>query len=91
MRVAVGADARAIFRLVLGEGVPMVAVGIVVGVVLSLALRRVLASQLYGVSATDPVTFVGIALVLALAALAAVTGPARRASKVDPVIVLRAE
>jgi putative ABC transport system permease protein len=91
VRVAVGADARAIFRLVLGEGVPMVTVGIVAGVVLSVALRRVLASQLYGVSATDPATFVGIALVLAGASLAAVMGPARRASRVDPVIVLRAE
>lgn len=91
VRVAVGADARAIIRLVLREGVPMVAGGIAVGVVLSLALRRVLASQLYGVSATDPVTFGLIAVVVTLSALAAVMGPARRATRVDPVIVLRAE
>ena len=91
VRVAVGADARAIMRLMLGEGVSMLAVGIVAGVALSLALRRVLASQLYGVSATDPATFLLIAAVLTLSALAAVMGPARRATRVDPAMVLRAE
>jgi predicted permease len=91
VRVAIGANGRAITRLLLAEGAPMVAVGIAGGVVLSVALRRVLASQLYGVSATDPATFVGIAIVLALAALAAVMGPARRAARVDPSIVLRTE
>lgn len=91
VRVAVGADSGSITRLVLGEGVPMIAIGIIAGVALSLALRRVLSSQLYGVSATDPATFIAIAMVLALAALAAVIGPARRAARVDPAMVLRAE
>jgi putative ABC transport system permease protein len=91
VRVAVGADARAIRRLVLGEGAPTIGAGVVAGLALSLALGRLLASQLYGVTATDLPTFAAITGLVALAALAAVAGPARRATRVDPAVVLRGE
>ena len=80
VRVAVGAERRDILRLVLGYGMRMTAVGIAAGIVGTLAISRVLASQLYGVTPTDPLTFAATALILLAVALAACYVPARRAS-----------
>jgi predicted permease len=91
VRAAVGADAGRLRRAVFGEGGRMVAAGLAAGALLSLALRRVLASQLHGVSAADPVSLAAVAAVLAAAALAAMAGPARRASRTDPARALRGE
>jgi putative ABC transport system permease protein len=91
VRVAVGADARAIIRLVFGEGVPTVVVGLALGTAAGLTGSRVLASQLYGVSATDPGTISAIAILVAATALAAFAAPAWRAARVDPSLALRGE
>jgi predicted permease len=91
IRSALGAQARALLGLVVGQGLRVAALGIALGVAGAVALTRVLASQLYGVSPTDPVTFAGLALlVLTVAALASWL-PARRATRVDPMIALREE
>jgi predicted permease len=91
VRVALGAQARDVLRLVLGEGLFVVGIGIAIGLLLALAATRVVAGFLYGVGATDPVTFVGVPLVLGAVALAASLVPARRATKVDPMVALRYE
>lgn len=91
IRVALGAHSTDVLRLVLAEGLTLVGVGIVVGLVASVALTRVLQSALYGVSATDPVTFAGVAALLSVVTLVACLIPARRAMKVDPMIALRYE
>lgn len=89
IRIAIGADARAIFRMVLHEGLTLAGMGIVIGLFGALWLGHAGASLLFGVSASDPVTFVSVALVLF--AIAAVTCyvPARRAMKIDPNVALR--
>ena len=91
IRVAVGADAWAIRGLVAREGVLLVAVGLVIGVVLSLALTRLLASQLYGVTPTDPGTFASIATLLGASALLAALAPLRQAGRVEPAEIMRSE
>ncbi|MBA3320527.1 MAG: ABC transporter permease [Pyrinomonadaceae bacterium] len=91
IRVALGAQGRDVLRLVLSEGLTLVGVGILCGLFASFALTRVLQSVLYGVSATDPVTFAAVALLLAAVAFVAILIPARRATKVDPMIALRYE
>ena len=91
VRIALGALPGNIFRLVLKEGMLSVLIGIALGIAGSLALSRWLVNMLYGVSAKDPFTFVGAALLLALVALAACCLPARRATKVDPMIALRCD
>jgi putative ABC transport system permease protein len=91
VRVAVGADAGHIRRLVLREGTTVVLGGLVLGTVLSFGLTRVLTTQLYGVSATDPGTFAAVAALLALAALAAAASPIRHALRVQPVEALRSD
>ncbi|HST53137.1 MAG TPA: ABC transporter permease [Pyrinomonadaceae bacterium] len=90
-RMALGAQARDVLRLVVGQGLALALVGLVVGLVAALALTRLMSGMLYGVSATDPLVFGGVALVLALAALLACLVPARRATKVDPMVALRYE
>ena len=91
IRLALGAQARDLLRLVLGQGLRLALLGIGVGVLASWALTRFLASLLFGVGALDPLILVAVALLLALVALLACWLPARRATKVDPMIALRTE
>ncbi|MGA8144327.1 MAG: ABC transporter permease [Candidatus Acidiferrales bacterium] len=91
VRVALGAQKRDILGLVLSEGLWIAAWGVGIGAAGALGLTRFLSSQLYGVSASDPATFVGVALLLAAVALVACYVPARRAMRVDPMIALHYE
>ena len=91
IRMALGAQRRDILALVLGEGTKMALIGTAIGMVASLALTRLMAKQLFGVSAHDPLTYASVAFVLVLVALAACYVPARRAVRVDPMKSLRCE
>lgn len=91
IRMALGAQRSDVLRLVVGEGARMASVGVVIGVVASLAITRLMSSLLFGISATDPLTFVGVAALLSLVALAASYIPAYRAMRVNPVTALRYE
>ncbi|MBQ01876.1 MAG: hypothetical protein CL477_14495 [Acidobacteria bacterium] len=91
IRIALGSTTRQVFRLVLSEGLTMLGVGLGLGVAGALLLRRFLASQLYGVRATDPLIFVAVIVVLGGVALLACMVPARRATLVDPVSALTYE
>jgi predicted permease len=91
VRMALGAKEKDVLRLVLGEGALVIVVGLVVGLALAFAATRVVAGFLYGVGATDPLTFAGVPLLLGIVALGASYLPARRATKVDPNEALRAE
>jgi len=91
IRMALGADPAGVLRLVVGEGLALVLLGLLVGLAGALALTRLLASLLFGVSPTDPATFAGVAAVLTLVALAATAAPAWRAARIDPARALRAE
>jgi putative ABC transport system permease protein len=91
IRVALGAGRGQVVRLVLRQSMVTVFVGMAAGVVGALALTRTIQSLLFGVKATDPVTFAGVALLLAFTALMASFVPARRATKVDPMVALRYE
>jgi ABC-type antimicrobial peptide transport system permease subunit len=89
VRVALGARSEDVLRLVLRQGAMLALAGIVVGAVAALGLTRLIAGLLYGVSATDPVSFVAVMALLTFVALLASFIPARRASRVDPMTVLR--
>ncbi len=91
VRMALGAEPSDVSRLVLGHGARLAGIGIVGGVVAALGLTRLLSRLLFGVSASDPLTFVGVAILLTLVALAAGYIPARRAMRVDPMVALRHE
>jgi len=91
IRMALGAESRDVLRLVVGQGITLAIVGAVVGVAAALAVTRFLSSMLFGVKPSDPATFVAIAALLALVALAASYIPARRATRVDPMVALRYE
>jgi putative ABC transport system permease protein len=91
VRVALGATSRDVVAMILSQGLRTVLVGIVVGIAGSLALTRALQSLLFMVSATDPLTFAGVILLLICVAVLACYIPARRASKVDPMVALRYE
>ena len=91
VRIALGAQRADVMRLVLTEGVRMALVGAAVGTVAALALMRLMAAQLFGVSAHDPLTFAGVAVLLVLVATAACYIPALRATRVDPMAAMRYE
>jgi putative ABC transport system permease protein len=91
LRLALGAERRDIFRLILGRGIALAATGAMIGVCGAFWLTRVMQSLLFSVSTTDPGTFVAVPTILVLVALIACYIPARRATKVDPMVALRCE
>jgi predicted permease len=91
VRVALGATSQDVLRMVLGQGMRTILIGVAIGILGSFALTRTVSSLLFGVTATDPVTFGGVTLLLITAALLACYLPAMRATKVDPMVALRDE
>src|SRR6266404_5217681 len=91
IRIALGAGKSSIFRLIVGQAMTLVGISLVVGLAGAFAATRLLNSLLFGVGASDPVTFVGIVLLVSAVAFIAAWVPARRATRVDPIIALRAE
>jgi predicted permease len=91
IRMTLGGQRGDVLRLVLGEGAGMAALGVGIGVAASMAITRLMSTLLFGISATDPLTFVGVAVLLSLVALLACYIPALRATRVDPLVALRYE
>jgi putative ABC transport system permease protein len=91
LRLALGAQPHDVMNLILRQGLRLISVGLVLGLVSALALTRLMKSLLFGVNATDAVTFAAVTLLLLVVALLACWIPARRATKVDPLIALRSD
>jgi len=91
VRMALGAQHVHVLRLVVGQGISLATVGAVVGIGVALGITRYLKSMLYGVQTDDPLTMIAVAVLLVLVALAACYIPARRATRVDPIVALRYE
>lgn len=91
VRMALGATARDVFRLIVGRGMKLTAIGVLIGIASAAALTRLMHSLLFNTSATDPITFILISVLLSVAAFLACYIPARRAAKVDPLVALRYE
>jgi putative ABC transport system permease protein len=89
--MALGARQENVLRLFLGNGLRIVGLGMVIGICLALGVTRLISSLLFGISAIDPITFAGIPALLMLVGLTATYLPARRATRVDPMIALRHE
>jgi putative ABC transport system permease protein len=91
LRMALGAESRDVVKLVVKQGMGLVLIGTVAGLALAAAATRLIASLLYGVTSTDPATFAGVAIFLMIVALLACYLPARKATKIDPMVALRHE
>jgi putative ABC transport system permease protein len=94
VRMALGADKQSIFRMIIGQGLRLAAIGLILGAAATLALARTLLSfsgLLYGVGASDPLTFITVSLLLSGIAVLACYVPARRATRVDPMVALHYE
>jgi putative ABC transport system permease protein len=91
VRVALGAARRDIFRLIVGNGLGLALVGVIVGVPAALAVTRMMGGVLTGVTSTDPVTYIAVVALLSASAFLASYLPARRATRVDPLVALRTD
>jgi putative ABC transport system permease protein len=91
LRMALGASANSVIRMIVARGLALTGIGLAIGLIAAFLATRAMKNLLYGVAATDPVTFGGVATLLAVIALIACWAPARRASRVDPIVVLREE
>jgi putative ABC transport system permease protein len=91
IRMALGAERADVLRLVVRQGMTMTLIGLALGLIGAFLLSRVIAGLLYGVSATDPLTFAGVSIMLLAVALLACLLPARRATRVNPIVALRTE
>jgi putative ABC transport system permease protein len=89
--MALGASASSVIRMIVGRGLALTLIGLTIGFVAAWLATRAMKNLLYGVAATDPFTFAAVAALLGLIALIASYAPARRASRVDPIVVLREE
>jgi len=91
LRMALGAETRDVIKLIVKQGMGLTLIGAMIGLMLAVAVTRLLTSLLYGVTPTDPATFAGVVLFVVVVAVIACYLPARRATKVDPVLALRRE